>query len=172
MTGRLDTETIDRARAVQVADVIQHRRIPLRRIGLDLVGACPVCGDRGRAVAQTGSPFHLRKNAWLCRRCQLGGGVVDLVMSSRRRRLPGSGWRPRGRQTTLHRRPNDTAQSAAPPKLSDDADVTTGLVIGEALETAGMVFGFAPAWALGSARGIAKSRCSAVDTDDPRRDRR
>lgn len=43
-------------------------------------------------------------------------------------------------------------------KLSDDADVTTGLVIGEGLETtlAGMVFGFAPAWALGTAGGIAK----------------
>jgi hypothetical protein len=34
--------------------------------------------------------------------------------------------------------------------------VTTGLVIGEGLETtlSGMVFGFAPAWALGSAGGI------------------
>jgi hypothetical protein len=42
--------------------------------------------------------------------------------------------------------------------LSDDVDVTTGLVIGEGLETtlAGMVFGFAPAWALGSAGAIAK----------------
>jgi putative DNA primase/helicase len=43
-------------------------------------------------------------------------------------------------------------------KLSDDADVTMGLIIGEGLETtiAAMVFGLAPAWALGSAGGIAK----------------
>jgi hypothetical protein len=43
-------------------------------------------------------------------------------------------------------------------KLSDDPDVTMGLVIGEGLETtlAAMVFGFAPAWALGSAAGISK----------------
>jgi putative DNA primase/helicase len=46
--------------------------------------------------------------------------------------------------------------SGAAIKLSDDVEVTTGLVIGEGLETtlAGMVFGFAPAWALGSAGGI------------------
>jgi hypothetical protein len=41
-------------------------------------------------------------------------------------------------------------------KLSADEDVTMGLTIGEGLETvlAGMVFGFAPAWALGSSGGI------------------
>jgi hypothetical protein len=56
MTGRLDAETTDRARAMSVADVIHHRRIPRRRVGLELVGARPVCGDGARAVAQTGSP--------------------------------------------------------------------------------------------------------------------
>jgi putative DNA primase/helicase len=50
------------------------------------------------------------------------------------------------------------AVGGAAIKLSDDADVTMALVIGEGLETtlAGMVFGFAPAWALGSAGAIAK----------------
>jgi hypothetical protein len=43
-------------------------------------------------------------------------------------------------------------------KLSDDPDVTMALVIGEGLETtlAGLLKGFAPAWALGSAGAIAK----------------
>jgi Toprim domain len=43
-------------------------------------------------------------------------------------------------------------------KLSDDANVTMALVIGEGLETtlAGMMLGFAPAWAIGSASGIGK----------------
>jgi hypothetical protein len=50
MTGRLDTETIARARAVPVADEIHRRRIPLRRVGLELVGACPVCGDGGKGA--------------------------------------------------------------------------------------------------------------------------
>ena len=43
-------------------------------------------------------------------------------------------------------------------KLSDDDDVSMGLAIGEGLETtlAGMMKGFVPAWALGSAGAIAK----------------
>lgn len=43
-------------------------------------------------------------------------------------------------------------------KLSDDADVTMALAIGEGLETtlAGMMDGYAPAWALGSSGAIAK----------------
>jgi hypothetical protein len=44
-------------------------------------------------------------------------------------------------------------------KLTDDADVTTGLTIGEGLETtlrAMLDHGFAPAWAVGSAQAIAK----------------
>jgi hypothetical protein len=43
-------------------------------------------------------------------------------------------------------------------KLSEDADVTMSLTIGEGLETtlAGMAKGFAPAWALGSAGAIAR----------------
>jgi hypothetical protein len=78
MTGRLDTETIDRARAVQVADVIHYRRIPLWRIGLDLVGACPVCGDGER---QSLKP--VRRS--ICARTpgsadRAGDSVVDLVM--------------------------------------------------------------------------------------------
>jgi hypothetical protein len=43
-------------------------------------------------------------------------------------------------------------------KITDNADVAQGLTIGEGLETvlAGMMKGFSPAWALGSAGGIAK----------------
>jgi putative DNA primase/helicase len=43
-------------------------------------------------------------------------------------------------------------------KLSDDADVTMALTIGEGLETtlAGMAKGFAPAWALGNAGAIGR----------------
>jgi putative DNA primase/helicase len=43
-------------------------------------------------------------------------------------------------------------------KLSDDAEVTAGLTVAEGLETglAGLVRGFSPAWALGSAGAIAR----------------
>jgi hypothetical protein len=48
-------------------------------------------------------------------------------------------------------------------KLSDDADVTMSLTIGEGLETtlAGLLKGFSPAWALGSDSGIAKFQVRA-----------
>jgi hypothetical protein len=43
-------------------------------------------------------------------------------------------------------------------KLSDDADVSMGLTIGEGIETtlAGLLKGFAPGWALGSAGALAR----------------
>ena len=275
MTGRLDTEAIARARAVPVADEIHRRGIRLRRVGLEFVGACPVCGDGGKGSRSNRFAVHVRKNAWLCRRCERGGGIVDLVMhldgvgfqeavailaggkrpspapqrtpmarpaldctadEERKRQRALQWWEeaspiegtpaerylveirklilppgvsprvlrfhpdcPFGGDGTRHscllalyRRialprlmPPDQPMEAEPRavmrtaltvdgkkigrmaygavrgaaiKLSDDADVTTGLVIGEGLETtlAGMVFGFAPAWALGSAGGIAK----------------
>jgi putative DNA primase/helicase len=80
MTGRLDAETIARVRAVPIADEIHRRGMHLQRVGLELVGACPVCGDGGKGSRSNRFAVHLRKNAWLCRRCQRGGGVVDLVM--------------------------------------------------------------------------------------------
>jgi hypothetical protein len=251
---------------VPVADEIYRRRLPLRRVGLELVGACPVCGDGGKGSRSNRFAVHLRKNAWLCRRCERGGGVVDLVMhldgvsfqeavailagcerpapthqrapmaqptvdytaEEERKRQQALQWweearpiagtlaepyltRPKiegGRGLTLPAdisprvlrfhpacpfgegarypcllalyrsivgdEPRAVMRTALSPdackidrkafgpvggaamKLSDDVDVTMGLVIGEGLETtlAGMVFGFAPAWALGSAGGI------------------
>jgi hypothetical protein len=202
---------------VPIADEILRRGIQLRRVGFELVGACPVCGDGGKGSRSNRFAVHLRKNVWLCRRCQRGGGVVDLVMH-----LDGVGFKeavavlaggkcpssrvlrfhpdcPFGDDGTRHpcllalyRRielplflPPDQPVEAEPRavmrtaltvdgkkigrmaygpvrgsaiKLSDDADVTMGLIIGEGLETtlAAMVFGLAPAWALGSAGGIAK----------------
>jgi len=80
VTGRLDTDTVARARAVRIADEVQRRRIPLRRAGHELVGACPVCGDGGKGSRSDRFAVHIAKNAWLCRQCQKGGGIVDLVM--------------------------------------------------------------------------------------------
>jgi putative DNA primase/helicase len=273
MTGHLDTAAIARARAVPIADEILRRGIKLRRVGLELVGACPVCGDGGKGSRSNRFAVDLRTNAWLCRRCQRGGGVVDLVMhldgvgfkeavgvlaggkcpspqhtamarpalncaadEERKRQRALQWWEdaspiggtpaerylveirklvlppdlsprvlrfhpdcPFGDDGTRHpcllalyRRielplflPPDQPVEAEPRavmrtaltvdgkkigrmaygpvrgaaiKLSDDADVTMGLIIGESLETtlAAMVFGLAPAWALGSAGGIAK----------------
>ena len=61
MTSRLDTEAIARARAVSVTDVIHRRSIKLRRAGLELVGACPVCGDGGKGSRSNRFAVYLRK---------------------------------------------------------------------------------------------------------------
>lgn len=275
MTEHLDIAAIARARAVPIADEILRRGIKLRRVGFELVGACPVCGDGGKGSRSNRFAVDLRKNVWLCRRCQRGGGVVDLVMhldgvgfkeavavlaggkcpspvpqhtamarpvldcaadEERKRQRALQWWEdaspiggtpaerylveirklvlppgvsprvlrfhpdcPFGDDGTRHpcllalyRRielplflPPDQPVEAEPRavmrtaltvdgkkigrmaygpvrgaaiKLSDDADVTMGLIIGEGLETtlAAMVFGLAPAWALGSVGGIAK----------------
>jgi hypothetical protein len=246
------SERIARARAVPIADEIHRRRMSLRRVGLELVGACPVCGDGGKGIRSNRFAVHLRKNVWLCRQCNTGGGVVDLVMHldgvgfkeavavlaagvppvSRSRCPPaddggpkalklwdeagpldgtpadrylietrnlvlpqdispralrfhpacpfGEGVRhpcllalyrdivtdtPRAiMRTALTSDARKIGRKALGPvdgtaiKLSDDADVTMGLIIGEGLETtlAAMVFGLTPAWALGSAGGIAR----------------
>jgi putative DNA primase/helicase len=249
------SERIARARAVPIADEIHRRRMSLRRVGLELVGGCPVCGDGGKGIRSNRFAVHLRKNVWLCRQCNAGGGVVDLVMhldgvgfkeavavlaaavppASPSRCPPASPADDGGRKAlqlwdeagplagtpadrylietrnlvlpqdisprvlrfhpacpfgegvrhpcllALYRdivtdAPRAIMRTALTPdarkfgrkalgpvhgtaiKLSDDADVTMGLVIGEGLETtlAAMVFGLAPAWALGSAGGIAK----------------
>ena len=270
MTERLDTETIARARAVPVAHEIHRRRIPLRRVGHELVGACPVCGDGGKGSRSDRFAVHVAKNAWLCRQCRRGGGIVDLVMhldsvgfqdavaTLAGGKLPSPAPQPTSTARPAAAPPSDDEQQKAlqsalrlweearpiagtlaeqylikprvedgrgltlPPdisprvlrfhpacpfgegtrhpcllalyrsiagdepraimrtaltpdagkidrkalgpvsgaaiKLSDDADVTMGLTIGEGLETtlAGMMFEFAPAWALGSAGLIAK----------------
>jgi hypothetical protein len=266
--GRIETEIVARARAVPVVNEIRRRRIPLRRVGHELVGACPVCGDGGKGNRSDRFAVNLRKNAWLCRRCPRGGGVVDLVMHidgvdfhEAVARLAGGAppappapapvaaapafdneqekvqnalrrWEeaspiggtiaeqylsapklqggrainlasdllppdlsprvlrfhpacPFGEGTrhpcllALYRsivgdEPTGIMRTALTPdgrkidrkgtgklagaaiKLSDDAEVTMGLTIGEGLETtlAGMMFGFTPAWALGSDGGI------------------
>jgi putative DNA primase/helicase len=254
MTARRDSEIIARAKAVLVTAEILRRHIPLRRVGLELVGACPVCGDGGKGKHSNRFQVHLRKQVWLCRRCERGGDVIELVMhldgvdfqqavanlagdrqhiptpraavitaddgqgramrlwdeavpiegtiaeryliETRKLTLPpemsprvlrfhsgclfGKGGRhpcllalyrdiatdvPRAiMRTALRPDARKIDRMALGPvgdaaiKLSDDADVMMGLVIGEGLETtlAGMVFGFAPAWALGSAGEIAK----------------
>jgi hypothetical protein len=259
VTGRLDTETVERARAMPVTHEIYRRGIKLRRQGSELVGACPVCGDGGKGARSDRFAVSVAKNTWLCRRCPAGGSAIDLVMH-----LDGVDFRSAIEALTGERAPAPRhAASVQPPpaddghkramrlwdeavpiagtlavpyltrpkleggrglalptdisprvlrfhhdcpfgegtrhpcllalyrsisgdepraimrtaltpdarkidrkalgpvggaaiKLSDDGDVTMGLVIGEGLETtiSGMVFGFAPAWALGSAGAI------------------
>jgi hypothetical protein len=65
---------IDAAKAVRVEDEIARRGgLGLKRMGAELIGACPVCGGRDRFS------INIKKQIWNCRGCAKGGDVVDLV---------------------------------------------------------------------------------------------
>jgi hypothetical protein len=73
MSGKV-SEWIERARAVRIEDEVHHRGIRLRRASAtESVGPCPVCGGRDRFG------INIRKQAFHCRNCDRGGGVVQLV---------------------------------------------------------------------------------------------
>jgi DNA primase len=75
----IDASTIAAARAVPIVNEITRRNIVLRRVGAELVGGCPVCGDGGKGIRSNRLAVHLHKNVWLCRQCRTGGDVIALV---------------------------------------------------------------------------------------------
>ncbi len=65
---------IDGAKATRMEDEVARRGgLGLKRIGGELIGACPQCGGRDRFAVS------IRKQIFLCRGCGRSGDVVDLV---------------------------------------------------------------------------------------------
>jgi hypothetical protein len=65
---------IDVAKSVRVEDEIARRGgLGLKRVGAELIGACPVCGGRDRFAVS------IRKQCFLCRGCGRSGDVVAMV---------------------------------------------------------------------------------------------
>jgi Toprim domain/CHC2 zinc finger len=65
---------IDVAKSVRVEDEIARRGgLGLKRMGAELIGACPVCGGRDRFAVS------IRKQCFLCRGCGRSGDVVAMV---------------------------------------------------------------------------------------------
>lgn len=65
---------IDQARAVRIENEIARRHIELMRsTSVEWCGPCPVCGGRDRFS------ININKQVFYCRRCDVGGDVVDLV---------------------------------------------------------------------------------------------
>jgi Protein of unknown function (DUF3631)/CHC2 zinc finger len=62
-----------RARSVPIADEIHRRGIKLNRVGDELVGPCPRCGGDDRFGV------NVKKNIFNCRKCNVGGDVIQLV---------------------------------------------------------------------------------------------
>jgi phage/plasmid primase-like uncharacterized protein len=65
---------ISLAKAVAIESELARRGITLKRIGQELVGACPKCGCGVDRFA-----VNVRKQLWHCRVCNAGGDIVDLV---------------------------------------------------------------------------------------------
>jgi hypothetical protein len=64
---------IERARAIPVLDEVARRGIKLKRVGVERVGPCPLCGGRDRFAVNP------KKAIWNCRGCGTGGDVIELV---------------------------------------------------------------------------------------------
>jgi putative DNA primase/helicase len=69
------TALIERARAVDIGEIIAHRGYKLRGRGVNFAGPCPVCGGTDRFS------IEIRKQVFNCRACRgRGFGSVSLVM--------------------------------------------------------------------------------------------
>lgn len=67
---------IQAARAIRIQDELLRRGIKLRRVGSEMVGACPKCGGDDRFSINT------KKQVWHCRHCKpdnITGDVIGLV---------------------------------------------------------------------------------------------
>jgi hypothetical protein len=77
LTDRMTRDLIEQARVVPIVAEIQRRGILLKRLGNELIGACPRCGGTDRfSVAPA-------KGVWNCRHCKpasITGDVIGFVM--------------------------------------------------------------------------------------------
>jgi hypothetical protein len=69
-----DTRAVESARTAFIQTVVRDRGLGLKRHGRYLAGPCPRCGGHDRFNV------HLKKQSWYCRRCDKGGGVIQLAM--------------------------------------------------------------------------------------------
>jgi CHC2 zinc finger len=69
-----DGLSVGSARSVPIETVLRARGLRFKRQAQYLVGPCPRCGGHDRFNV------HLKKQSWFCRRCDTGGGVIQLVM--------------------------------------------------------------------------------------------
>jgi predicted DNA-binding protein (UPF0251 family) len=72
MTSAAFDHWADKARAVKIEAVLEHRNIKLRG-GVERCGPCPKCGGDDRFSV------NISKQVWNCRGCDKGGDVVGLV---------------------------------------------------------------------------------------------
>ena len=64
---------VNKARAVPIEHEVERRGIELKRVGVERVGPCPVCGGDDRFS------INIKKGVWNCRGRAAGGDVIELV---------------------------------------------------------------------------------------------
>src|SRR5262245_45533942 len=102
---------ITHAKTTPIETELARRNHQLKRVGGELVGACPVCGGTDRFAV------NARKQVWNCRGCAKGGDVIDLVQH-----LDGGGVREAiATLTNEQARPMRTAPAVPSPK-TDNGD--------------------------------------------------
>src|SRR5438034_5110857 len=69
---RVAAHIVEQARAIRIEDEIARRGITLRG-KIDQCGPCPVCGGVDRFS------INLKKQVFFCRRCNVGGDIIQLV---------------------------------------------------------------------------------------------
>jgi hypothetical protein len=69
---------IEKARAVPIESLVSH--LKLRRVGAELVGGCPRCGDGGKGPRSDRFAVHPHKGIFCCRQCHAAGDVIALMM--------------------------------------------------------------------------------------------
>lgn len=74
-----DDGRLERAKSIPILDVAARLGIQgLRRQGVEHVGACPVCGDGGKHLADRFA-INPARGVFVCRQCPDGGDGVQLV---------------------------------------------------------------------------------------------
>jgi hypothetical protein len=70
----MDDAMVAAARSVRIESEIARRGIKLSTGIVERCGPCPVCGGTDRFS------INVKKQVWICRKCQAGGDVIELVL--------------------------------------------------------------------------------------------
>jgi hypothetical protein len=115
--------SIDVAKSVRVEDEIVRRGgLGLKRMGAELIGACPVCGGRDRFAVS------IHKQCFLCRGCGRSGDVIAMVQhidgvdfKIAVQTLGGDERKPVALKPTAHREESDQEKTKRALRIWDEA---------------------------------------------------
>jgi phage/plasmid primase-like uncharacterized protein len=148
----LDPDSIDRARSVPIVAVATHYGARLRKAGGgEFAGPCPLCGGHDRFNV------NIRKGIWICRGCDKGGDVIELV-----RHLSGCDFAEAVARLTGKTRPTPQFAAAPPQRQSAQASSNRAAAL-RIWHYAGSIFGTPAQTYLTNTRGIDLAQIPNID---------